>query len=159
MSVTRPSKKKRQLIIGSATLLLGTTMLTGCGTEAVKMVTDQNGVKSEMVLVSKDNRVIEQYGSNTIDFQKMGANADAIKGAIYDYQQKTKDLAGVEYRYAVGNSKALEYTEVNFDEADLNKLKELDILQGDSTDADKTDFVDLQKTIDALEKIGYTKEQ
>ncbi|UXN33599.1 hypothetical protein [Glutamicibacter sp. M10] len=70
MSVTRPSKKKRQLAIGTAALLLGTTLLTGCGTQAVKMVTDQNGVKSEMVLVSKGDRLIEQYGSNAIDFKK-----------------------------------------------------------------------------------------
>lgn len=159
MSVTRPSKKKRQLAIGTAALLLGTTLLTGCGTQAVKMVTDQNGVKSEMVLVSKGDRLIEQYGSNDIDFKKMGASSDAVKGAIYDYKQKTDGLNGVEYRYAVSDDKALEYTEVKFEDADLAKLKELGVIQGDFTGDNATDFVDLQKTIDALTKIGYTKEQ
>ncbi|WP_349931016.1 DUF1307 domain-containing protein [Glutamicibacter mishrai] len=159
MSITRPSKKKRQLVIGTAALLLGTTMLTGCGTEAVKMVTDQNGLKSELVLVSKGDRLIEQYGSNHIDFKKMGVTPDAVKGAIYDYQQKTDGVDGVDYRYAVNDSKALEYTEVRFEEADLAKLKELGVIQGDFTGDNATDFVDLQKTIDALTKIGYTKEQ
>ncbi|UTT39953.1 DUF1307 domain-containing protein [Glutamicibacter mishrai] len=159
MRVTRPSKKKRQLAIGTVVLLLGTTMLTGCGTEAVKMVTDQNGLKSEVVLIADGDRLVEQYTSNTIDFKQMGVTADAMKNEIYKYQQKATDAAGVEYRFAVSDDKALEYTEVKFAEADIAKLKELNVVQGELTGDETPEDVSLQKTINALTQIGFTKEQ
>lgn len=129
-------------------------LLAACGGEETKtFIYEEEGMSSEMVFTYSGDSVNNERSTTTLEYEPLGlSSAEAAEEVLADFTLDIQDVAGVEYNIDYGDSEAVETVEINYEEADINELREAGVQIEGEEDAEG---ISLEQTEEILVDQGY----
>lgn len=142
----------------SALLLLA--MLAACtaggGETQTSYSLSQNRTESTVTFYATGDKVTKQSVENTIDYEDSGlTDKETAESTLGPLVGQFQGIEGVEHSIEYGDTSAVETMTVDYSVANLQEVSEL--LGSSYSDTDNASAVSLKKSIELLEKSGYTK--
>lgn len=114
------------------------------------------GTDSTITFEYEDDKVLKQTAVNVVNYDEAKTTKEQLQTAMESLTSSYKDIKGLSYDVEYGDTEAKETVVVDYTKVDLKELADLQGVTFDS-DADDADSVSLKKTVELLEKSGYTK--
>lgn len=140
--------KKIIVMVLIAFVLMG---CTGAKVETKEFEGKLNGVDIKVSIEHKDDKVLKQTSHSTMNFKELGLEKENIETLVNTYKNMY-DIKGVNYEAEIKEESAIEKIEINYEEADLNKLIEVGLLMSKKDGTIK--FVSYEETVKNLETSG-----
>ncbi|MSS84822.1 DUF1307 domain-containing protein [Actinomycetaceae bacterium WB03_NA08] len=135
-------------------------MLAACASGGSETQTSysltQNGTESTIIFYATGDKVTKQAVENTIDYEGSGlADKETAESTLGPLVGQFQGIEGVEHSIEYGDTTAVETMTVDYSVANLQEVAEL--LGSSYSDTDNASAVSLKKSVELLEKSGYTK--
>ncbi|MHA6253117.1 YehR family lipoprotein [Oceanobacillus sp. CAU 1775] len=132
-------------------------ILVACGSGGEETTTvmraEQNGVIIEITLEAEGDEVVKQTADNIITYEALGvSNAEEAEAQLGEIVAGFNEVEGVTHSIDYQEGQAIETLAVNYEEADLEEVAQLEGSTFEDTDAD---YISLEKTIEMLQGQGF----
>lgn len=123
------------------------------GENIVTLELEQNGVLLSLTYTADGDKVIEQTANNVMPYESLGVATqeeaeEILAGAVEGYQ----NAQGIEHEMDYQDDKVIETLTINYEEADMTEVGELD---GTIVDGDTSQGISLTQSIDMLLQQGF----
>ncbi len=144
------------VVAGVVAIALVLFFVLGNKEQVVTYKLNQSGTESTLTYYAKGDRVYKQTAKNVIPYSAYGfKNAEEAKALFDDALKKVDGIEGYSDTIEYTENSIIETVEVNYDIVDLEKVKEVPgVYLGDTS---AKGGVSLSKSVEYLEKNGYTK--
>lgn len=134
-------------------LVLSTVALTACSKERTKTYEgDVNGKEVITSLTYKDDEVLKQSTLATIKYDDLGIDQSQAKEMFKNDENAFKGTKGVTYKVDYKDQKAVEHIDIDYKDADIDKLKKN--LGFISSDAKKGEHVSMDRVVKQFKRNG-----
>ena len=142
-------------------LLLSFVFITGCSAFGEKKTTVCkgmfNGVETEIVLVSKDNDVLQESWKVATDYNSLKYTKEYME----EYGQATKEsyerINGLKYEFEFKEDLFYEKITIDFQTGDYKELKDYHLIATNSEE-DKQEKINYEKVVETFTHMGMVFE-
>lgn len=143
----------KKVILLLVVLVLSTVALTACSKERTKTYEgDVNGKEVITSLTYKDDEVLQQSTLATIKYDDLGIDQSQAKEMFKNDENAFKGIKGVTYKVDYKDQKAVEHIDIDYKDADIDKLKKN--LGFISSDAKKGEHVSMDRVVKQFKRNG-----
>ena len=143
----------KKVILLLVVLVLSTVALTACSKERTKTYEgDVNGKEVIASLTYKDDEVLQQSTLATIKYDDLGIDQSQAKEMFKNDENAFKGIKGVTYKVDYKDQKAVEHIDIDYKDADIDKLKKN--LGFISSDTKKGEHVSMDRVVKQFKRNG-----
>ena len=133
-------------------------LVTGCGSKPIvetSLTTNQGGIDQVITFFSQGDKVVRQTTTNTVSYTALGVSTEEEARALLDpIGEDFQGINGLTHSFTYSDEQAVEYLEIDNSIADLSEISKL---TGSQFSGNTDKGISLAKSIEMLEKQGFTK--
>ncbi len=139
--------------------LIFSLFLVACGSEAEtrSFITEAEGASITLEFTYKDDRVLSQKAKSEMTYAALGFESkEEAEKELKESTEAYTGLDGVSYQADFQADKIIEETEINFDDLDYEKVKDI---PGLLFEGDPKDGISMEKSAELLLTYGFTEQK
>ena len=145
-------------IIKVFALVLSLCLCVGCSSgndelKTVKLAGEGNGVKTEMILEAKGDKVMTQTQISKMSLKDFDADTiKVVKDSLLEVEKMYNEYDFATYSYEITDTDIIENITIDFStKENIKAIGEAGLVQIEG-DSENTDFISLDQTVELLEK-------